>query len=321
MTAYILRRLALSLPVLLGITVLTFAFTNLMPGDPVSAMIPPNELQRLSPADLEARREALGLNKPIPVRYAIWIGQLVRGNLGYSLIDRRPVWTDIRERLWPTIQLTGLALLLALLIATPLGVLSALKQYSILDYVMTISSFLMVSIPGFFLALGAIYIFSLRLDILPTSGMRTIGEPWSLRDRGEHLLLPAAILSLQQVGPFMRFVRSAMLEVVRQDYVTTARAKGLAERTVLVRHAFRTALIPLVTVVGLSLPSLFSGSVLIETIFSWPGIGWLSITAVTQRDYTVLMGLGLISAIIILLSNLIADVCYVIVDPRIRYDD
>lgn len=320
MTAYILRRLALSVPVLLGITVLTFAFSNLIPGDPVSAMIPPNELQRLRPADVEARREALGLNKPLPVRYVIWLGQLVRGNLGYSLADRRSVWTNIRERLGPTLELTASALLLALLIAAPLGVLSALKQYSILDYVLTIASFLVVSIPGFFLALGAIYIFALRLNLLPTSGMRTIGQSWSLRDRVEHLLMPVVILSLQQVGPFMRFVRSSMLEVVRQDYVTTARAKGLGERAVLVRHAFRTALIPLATVVGLSLPSLFSGSVLIETVFSWPGIGWLSITAVFQRDYTLLMGLGLISAILILLSNLITDICYVVIDPRIRYD-
>jgi peptide/nickel transport system permease protein len=319
MTAYILRRLAISVPVLLGITLFTFLFINLAPGDPISALIPPTERHTLTPAALEAKKEELGLNRPLPIRYAIWLGQLVRGNLGYSYADRRPVTTHLRERVWPTLELSGCALGLALLVATPLGIISALRQYSIVDYVLTVLSFVALSIPGFFLALGAIYVFSLRLHLLPTSGMRTVGVPRSLGDHLEHLLLPVAILSLERVGPFMRFVRSSVLEVVQQEYVTTARAKGLSERLVILRHALRNALIPLITIVGLSLPSIFGGAVLLETIFSWPGIGMLSVAAVFQRDYTVLMGLGFASAVLILVSNLLTDICYVVVDPRIRY--
>jgi len=319
MTAYILRRLVISVPVLLGITLFTFLFINLAPGDPISAMIPPTERHTLTPEALDAKREELGLNRPLPVRYAIWMGQLVRGNLGYSYADRRPVTMHIRERIGPTLELSGCALALALLVATPLGIISALKQYSVVDYLLTVLSFVAVSIPGFFLALGAIYVFSLRLHLLPTSGMRTVGQPRSLEDHLEHLLLPVAILSLERVGPFMRFVRSSVLEVIQQEYVTTSRAKGLAERLVILRHALRNALIPLITIVGLSLPSIFGGAVLLETIFSWPGLGMLSVAAVFQRDYTVLMGLGFASAVLILLSNLLTDICYVVVDPRIRY--
>lgn len=318
MIAYIVRRVAVSLPVLLGITIFTFLFINLAPGDPITAMIPPNEMARLSKEGVEARRKELGLDKPLPVRYAIWVGELVRGNFGYSYAERRPVIDIIGDRLGPTLELTATSLALSLLIAIPLGIVSALRQYSLLDYLLTILSFISVSIPAFFLALGAIYVFSLRLGVLPTSGTRTVGQPWQLGDHLEHLLLPMVILSLERVGPFMRFVRSSMLEVIQQDYVTTSRAKGLAERTIIVRHALRNALIPLITIVGLTLPGLFGGAVLLETIFAWPGIGWLSVSAVFQRDYPVLMGLGFISAAIILTSNLLADICYVIVDPRIR---
>jgi peptide/nickel transport system permease protein len=319
MGRYIARRLLVSVPVLLGISVFLFVFMNLAPGDPVSALISPNERQTMTPERLEARREALGLNKPLPVRYLAWLRELARGNLGYSYADQRPVTDRITSRLGPTLELTGTALLISLLLAVPLGVVSALRQYSILDYVLTVLSFIAVSIPGFFLALGAIYIFALRLDVLPTSGMRTIGQPWTLGDHLQYAAMPIAILSLERVGPFMRFVRSSMLEVIRQDYVTTARAKGLAERVVISRHALRNGLIPLITIVGLSLPSVFGGVVLLEIIFSWPGIGSLSVNAVFQRDYPVLMGVGFISAVIILVSNLLSDVCYAIVDPRIRY--
>jgi peptide/nickel transport system permease protein len=319
MTGYMLRRLVISLPVLFGITVFTFLFINLAPGDPIDALIDPAEGQRLSQADLMHLREELGLNKPLPVRYAIWLGQLARGNLGYSYADRRPVTELLAERIAPTLELTATSLLLSLVLAIPLGIFSALRQYSWLDYVLTLLSFLVVSVPGFFLALGAIYLFAVKLDLLPTSGMFTVGKPWTWRDHLQHLLLPVAILSLERVGPFMRYVRSSMLEVVGQDYVTTARAKGLAERVVIYRHALRNALMPLITIVGLSLPGLFGGVVILETIFSWPGIGWLGVLSVSKRDYPVLMALGFISATLILVSNLLADICYAVADPRVRY--
>lgn len=319
MTAYVLRRLVISLPVLVGITIITFLFINMAPGDPVSAMIQPTERQSLSPAELETRRRELGLDKALPIRYVIWISELGQGNLGYSYADHRPVTTHIMERLWWTLELTGVALLFALLIAVPLGILTALKQNSILDHLLTISSLVVVSVPSFFLALGAIYVFSLQLNLLPTSGMRTVGEPWSLEDHFRHLILPVTILGLERVGPFMRFVRSAMLEVLHQEYVTMARAKGLTEPLVIWRHALRNALTPLITLVGVSFPSLFGGAVILETIFSWPGIGMLGIAAVFQRDYALLMGLGFASAVTVLLSNLLTDICYVFADPRIRY--
>ncbi len=316
---YLLRRLAISIPVLIGITLATYVIVNLAPGDPVTALISPEAASSLGPDWVAGQREALGLNKPLPVRYALWLKEVVRGNLGFSLQDRQPIGKKIAERIGPTFRLMFTALALAILIAVPVGILSALRQYSALDYAVTIFAFTAIAVPGFFLALAAIYVFSLKLGWFPTSGMNTVGKPETLGDSLRHLVMPATVLGLAEAAPLIRYIRSSMLEVKRQEYVTVARAKGLRESAVIGRHALRNALIPLVTVVALSLPRLLGGTVIIEKLFAWPGMGTLAITAVQGRDYPVIMAINLITAVLIVLSNLLADLVYAAIDPRIKY--
>ena len=318
MYRWIVRRILISIPVLLGITVLGFAFVRLAPGDPVRMMINPEYMAGGAEEYVARLRAELGLDKPMPIQYVAWLGEVAKGNLGYSYFDRRPVGDIVKERVWPTVELMGTALLVALCIGVPIGLLAAIHQYSALDYVSAVISLATISTPSFFLGLAAIYIFSLKLNLLPTSGMFTAGTPRSLGDDLHHLLLPAAILGLNLSGPFARYARSSLLEVIRQDYLTTARAKGLRERLIIVRHALPNALIPLITVIGIQIPALFAGAVVIEQIFSWPGMGQLALASITQRDYPVLTGFILIVAVLVLISNLLADVAYAVVDPRIR---
>jgi peptide/nickel transport system permease protein len=315
---WLIRRLLISIPVLLGITILSFCFVRLAPGDPVRMMVNP-EYMAGGAEDFVARKRAeLGLDQPLPVQYVAWLGQLTQGNLGYSFFDRRPVGDILKERLWPTTELMGTALLLALAFGVPLGLLAAIHQYSALDYISAVVSLATISTPSFFLGLAAIYIFSLKLDLLPTSGMFTAGQPRTLADDLQHLILPAVILGLNLAGPFVRYARSSLLEVIRQDYLTTARSKGLGGWLVILRHALPNALLPLITVIGIQIPALFAGAVVIEQIFAWPGMGQLALAAITQRDYPVLMGFTMIIAVLVLLSNILADVAYAVVDPRIR---
>jgi len=299
-------------PVLIGITVLIFIIINLAPGDPVDAMIDPSTMT--SSANIEALKEKYGLNKPVYMRYLIWLKELLKGNLGYSYRNNEPVLDRILRRIGPTVQFAGLSVIIAIIIGIPLGVISAIKQYSLTDYSLTIFAFLGISIPGFFVGLLSIYIFSLKLDILPPYGI----GPATL-ERFKFLILPAFSLGWARISGYLRYTRSSMLEVMNSDYITTARSKGLKERTVIFKHALRNAMITLVTIISLQLKAVFGGSVIIETIFAIPGIGLLAMTAVTQRDYPVIMGVSLVIAMIVLLSNLIADICYAIVDPRIRY--
>jgi peptide/nickel transport system permease protein len=319
MGRYILRRILISIPVLLGITVVTYVIVTLAPGDPVSALVDPEQVAALGPGWLEQQRAELGLDRPLPVRYGLWMKEIAQGNLGYSYSDRQPVADKISERIWPTVKLMLAVQLLALLIALPIGILSAVKQYSIIDYLATVFGFTTISIPSFFLALAGIYVFAVKLRWLPTAGMGTIGEPPSLLDSLQHLILPATVLGLAQAAPLIRYTRSSMLETIRQDYVRVARAKGLSEGSVITRHALRNALIPLVTVVALTLPQLLGGAVIIEQVFSWPGMGTLAIKAVRGRDYPTIMAINMIGAVAILISSLIADVIYAWIDPRINY--
>jgi peptide/nickel transport system permease protein len=317
MGAYILRRIIISIPVLLGITLLTFFAYNLAPGDPIDAMIDPSVA--MDPADLENLRQQLGLDQPAIVRYGIWLTQALQGNLGFSYRTGESVAQRILDRLPNTLQLTLTALAIAIGIGIPLGILSALRQYSSLDYSLTFFAFIGISIPSFFFALGAIYIFSLKLGLFPSSTMGDPDAEYYWLERIHHLILPALVLGLDRVASFLRYTRSSMLEVMSQDYMTTAKSKGLAENARVWRHGFRNALISVITIIGLSLPALFGGSVIVETIFAWPGMGQMAITAVTQRDYPVLMGVALVTSIAVLVSNLLADVAYAWADPRIRY--
>lgn len=319
MGRYLLRRLLLGIPVLFGITMATYAIVSVAPGDPVTAMLDPEQMAALGPGWVEQQKAALGLNKPAPVRYLLWLREVVHGNLGFSLNDRQPIAAKIAERLWPTLRLMSTAMAIALCISIPAGIFSALKQYSLLDYTVTVFAFAAISVPSFFLALGMIYILAVKLGWLPTAGMATIGRPPSVVDGLRHLVLPALVLGLAQAAPLIRYVRSGMLEVIRQDYVTVARSKGLRKRTVVYRHALRNALIPLVTVVALHLPALLGGTVIVEQVFAWPGMGTLAITALRGRDYPVIMAINLISALLVLTSSLLADLIYAVIDPRIRY--
>ena len=318
---YLLRRLALVVPLLLGITVVTFAIINIAPGDPITALINPLEMNVRGAAEIEQMREDLGLNQPIPVRYALWLKELVQGNLGYSIHNNRPVLELIVARLPASLGLTAAALTLAMTVGVALGVFSALRQYSFTDYLLAIVAFFGVSVPAFFIALLGMFIFSVKLRWLPVFGMWTPGEPTGLTlDLLRHSVLPVLALAIPQIAGYMRYARAATLDALGTEHVTTARAKGLRERVVLQRHVFRNALLPLVTIVGLSLPHVISGSFIIETIFSWPGIGLLGYTAILQRDYPLQLGIALIAALAVLLANLATDIVYGLVDPRIRYE-
>jgi peptide/nickel transport system permease protein len=249
MGTYILKRLLISLPVLIGITIIIFILINLAPGDPVTGMIDPT-LGDFSPELIARERAKLGLDKPLPVQYVLWLGRVARGDLGYSLISRKPVAELIGHRIWPTIRLTLAALLLSVITGIGLGVFTAVRQYSWADYLLTFLSFGAVSVPGFFLGLAFIYIFALKLHWLPTSGMQTLGQPASVGDSLRYMVMPVTVLGIGSAAPLVRYARSSMLEVLHQEYVNTARAKGLKDWVVILRHAFPNALIPLITVVG-----------------------------------------------------------------------
>lgn len=318
---YIIHRLLLVIPMLLGITVITFVLVNLAPGDPITAMLNPEEMNVLSEEEIQAQREAMGLNDPLPVRYWHWLTETAQGNLGYSLNSSRPVAQMIVDRLPETLLLAGSAEIIAAVLGVTIGIFSALRQYSIFDHLFTVFAFFGVSVPNFFFALIGMFIFSVQLGWLPVFGIWTPGEPNEFNwDLIKHAILPVSALALPQVAAYMRYARSSVLDAKNVDHVRTARAKGLSEGTVLRQHILRNAMIPMVTIFGLGLPGLIGGSFVIETIFSWPGIGELGYLSLVQRDYPLQLGITLMSATVVLFANLLTDLTYGLVDPRIRYD-
>jgi peptide/nickel transport system permease protein len=318
LVSYIVRRVLIAIPILLGITVLVFLLLAIAPGDPVSAFIRP-ELR----TNEEMRRiitERYGLDQPLPVRYFRWLGEALQGNLGYKTGGvGLPVLDTVIRGLGASVLLMGTALGIGIVVGIPLGVISALRQYSKLDYLLTGVAFLGISMPSFMLGLGGLYLFGLQLRIFPIGGMVTAGAPFSLPDLLAHLALPAIILGIGYVATLMRYTRSAMLEVLGSLYVTTADAKGLPPRIVVIRHALRNALVPIVTIIGLSLPDLVGGAVIIETVFSWPGLGLMMVEGVAGRDFPMIMGLSLVVAVTVLVANLLTDIIYAVADPRVRY--
>ncbi|MGH2533424.1 MAG: ABC transporter permease [Thermomicrobiales bacterium] len=318
MARYIQRRVAIAIPILLAITIGIFLLLQLTPGDPLNAYIPPD--QPLPPEQREALRRQLGLDRPLALRYLYWLRETVQGNLGYRAQTFEPVGDAIAHRIGPTLLLMGTAMAIGIASGVALGVLSAIKQYSFLDALLTVLAFLGLSVPVYLAGLLGLYIFALRVDWFPAGGYSTPGAPFSTWDRLHHLVLPASIIAVNYIASTMRYTRSAMLEVLGQDYVRTARAKGLRERLVVGVHALRNALLPVVTIIGAYIPNLLGGAVFIESIFAWPGMGRLFIDGVESRDYPLIMGLTLILAIIILTANLLTDVAYALIDPRIRYD-
>ncbi|MGE7839811.1 ABC transporter permease [Lysinibacillus sp. NPDC093712] len=315
MLGYILRRLLIAVPVLFGVSVINFIIMRMAPGNPVDMLVSP----KLPEAARQAKMIELGLNDPAYIQYWNWLKNLVlHGDLGYSMITYEPVTELIASRMGPTIILMGTALILGLIIAIPIGIYSATKQYSKLDYTFVTGSFLGVSIPNFFLALLLVYIFSIQLNWLPSGGMKELGSEGSFGSLLWHMILPVTVLVASVAGRNIRYVRSGMLEIMGQDFLRTARAKGVKEFFVVNKHAMRNALIPIVTIIGLEISILFGGAVVIEQIFSWPGIGQLTLSSIMSRDYSTIMGLNLVAAFVVIASNILTDIVYAFVDPRIR---
>ncbi len=317
MGRYIQRRLFINIPLLLIVTMLSFLLLQATPGDPLSAYVPPDAT--LSEEQRDALRERFGLDKPLPQRYLIWLGEAVQGNLGVSSRTGQDVLGMIGGRMGPTLLLMVTALVIGVSLGLLLGILTAIKRNTAIDMALSSTALFGISVPVYLAGLVGLYIFSVRLGWFPTGGYTTSGDG-SLLDRVHHLILPALVIAIQYVASTMRYTRSSLIEALSQDYVRTAYAKGLRYRPVVLRHGLRNALIPIATIIGTYIPNLLAGAVFIETIFTWPGMGRLFVESVNARDYPVVMGLTLILAIIILTANLLTDLTYALIDPRIRYE-
>lgn len=329
MTTYIVRRLLQMIPLLLVVSFVIFLITDLQPGDPIDQLrLDP----RITAEDIERLRAAYGLDQPIYERYASWLGRAVQGDLGYSQQYFMPASQYIfQERLPNTLILSGLAFLVSVLVAIPLGIFSALRQYTAADYILTFFSFIGFSLPVFWLGIMLIYLFAVQIPTwtngaisLPAGGYETPGVEGSgflevFGDRLRYLILPVFTLSFIQVAAWTRFMRASLLEVINQDFVRTAKAKGLSQRVVTYKHAVRNAIIPMVTLFGLSIPGLLGGATLTETVFSWPGMGRAIFEALVSKDFNIVMAALTFLALMTALFNLLADLAYAVVDPRIRY--
>lgn len=318
MRQYLTRRLLQMLPILLGISIIIFVIFALAPGDFIDA----NMSMGTSKERINELKALYGFDKPLPERYINWLGNTIKGNLGISLQFMKPVTSVIDDYIWNSFILAAISYIISIIIAVPVGILSATKQYSKFDMGATVFALMGIAMPSFFLGLLLIKYLSIDLALFPVSGMRTAGQNFTglayYMDIGKHLVLPAIVLGLSGVGSLMRYTRTAMLEVIKQDYIRTARSKGLAEKTVIYKHALRNALIPVVTLLGMMLPGLFSGAIITEQIFAYPGIGRIAMISLNKRDYPLLMGFNMILALLTLLGNLLSDVLYAAVDPRVR---
>lgn len=327
MGAYILRRVLWAIPLLLFVSIVVYGLLELSPGGPTAMYL--RRSGGISPEDIARMEAALGLHDPFYIKYLRWLGRVVQGDFGMAVTSSRPVSAEIMDRLPNTLYLMAIAWAVSLLIAVPIGILSAVKQYSKFDHLVTALTFVGQSVPSYFLGLILLLIFYMRLDnpitgkpLLPSGGVKTIGADlagWDMVwDRIEHLILPVAMLSATWIAWYSRFLRASMLETIHLDYVRTARAKGVRERAVILRHAFRNAAIPLVTIMALDLPLLFAGALYAEVIFSWPGMGRLFFQAAERRDYGLLMAIVMITSALIIVGNLLADIAYRLLDPRIK---
>jgi peptide/nickel transport system permease protein len=317
MATYIVRRLLIAIPILFGITLLLFAFVALAPGDPVDAYLRPEMAGNQALRQLISHQ--LGLDQPLPIRYLAWLGQTLQGNLGYAAITGEAVNGIVFRGLLASGALMLTAFAIGIVVGIPLGVLSALRQYSRLDFALTGIAFLGLSTPSFLAGIGGLYIFGLLLGIFPIGGMQTAAVPFTIGDFLRHLALPAMILGFGYSAIFMRYTRAAMLDVIHSPYMTTADAKGLPRRTVVVRHALRNALIPILSILGVYLPDMVGAAAITETVFTWPGLGLRVVDAANGRDFPVIMGIALIFAVAVLAANLLTDIGYAAADPRIRY--
>ncbi|HEV7324829.1 MAG TPA: ABC transporter permease [Bosea sp. (in: a-proteobacteria)] len=313
--SYVVWRIIHSIPLVIGVSIIGFGIMHLAPGGPLA-------VYTLNPTitvtDIERIKVALGLDQPVHIQYLTWAKSMLTGTWGFTFFGGRPVLEVIVERLPATMILMGTSMALAMLIGTAIGMLGAVRRGSIFDYLSTTGAMLALSFPTFWFGLMAIYIFAIELRWLPSGGMYELGEegnPWDLL---RHLILPAMVLTLVLVAQWSRYARSSFLDVIQQDYIRTARSKGLSTRAVLFGHAFRNAVIPLVALFGVQLPTLFSGALVAETIFSWPGMGRLFVDALNMKEYPILMGMIMFTALFVVVGNLIADIAIALIDPRVK---
>jgi peptide/nickel transport system permease protein len=327
MAAFVARRILGAIPLLLGVATLIFLVLNLAPGDPTAYYVSPG----VAPEVIEQIRRNFGLDQPLHVRYVRWLGNFVTGDFGYSFGQGRPVGDVIRDALPNTLILAGASLVLVFLVGIAAGVVQSVRQHSWVDRTLSVISLFFYSMPSFWLGLMLVLVFALKAYqwgwpiALPATGITSVDYdflgPWAkVKDRVAHMVLPVATLTLVLAAGIARYTRGQMLEVIRQDYIRTARAKGLPERTVILKHALRNSLIPVITLLGLYLPLLFSGAVFVEVIFAWPGMGRVIVDAIFQRDYPLVMATSFIFAVMVVLGSLVADVLYAVADPRIRYE-
>lgn len=312
MLTTIVKRLLQMIPMLVIISIISFALIKLAPGDPINSFVTPD----MNPADVERIRQSLGLDQPIYMQYFHWLVNLCQGNLGYSIINSQPVLEQIIERIPATLGLMGTSLLLTLLLAIPLGLIAAAYENTWIDKVLNSLSYIGISIPVFWFGMLLINFFSIKLGWFPSLGMRTIGET-SFKDMAWHAVLPVVTLTFQGCASYYRYVRSNTINQLKEDYVLFGYAKGLSKVRVLGYHVLKNALLPVITLLGMSLPQIISGAFITESIFSWPGMGSLGINAIFQLDYPVIMAITLFSALLLIIGNLLADIAYTIIDPRI----
>lgn len=317
MLRYCLHRLLIGLGMLLALTILIFVLLQLTPGDPIDAYINPNVA--MTQAEMDALRAQLGLDRPLPVQYLAWLGQAVQGNLGHSLQRfNETVSGLIASRIGPTLLLMAAGLAIAIVIGVTTGIISAVRRNSFPDYSFSVLALLGISSPAFLTALLGLYVFSVRLKWVPSGGMLTPATDFSIPDLLRHLALPALVLSIGHAALIMRYMRSSMLETLNQDYVRTARAKGVREFWVVVKHTLRNAMLPVVTLIGSTIGLAVGGAIFIESVFNWPGMGLLLINAVETRDYPVIMGATLVIGACVIIVNILTDLAYAVIDPRIK---
>jgi len=320
MARYVVRRLIQAIPIIIGISIITFFIVYSAPGDPFDRF----RSNRVSPEVIENLRRVYGLDQPLPVQFVKWFTTFWTfpwdpTAWGYSITDGQPVRDKIFERIPSTLQLMGTALFLTIVIAIPVGILGAVKQYSIADKTIAVVTTIGYALPTFWLGLILRQIFAQQLDLFPLFGKNTFGKEGDILDLLWHLFLPVLTLTIVGVAGWSRYMRASMLEVLRADYIRTAKAKGLASSRVIFKHALRNALIPIVTLLGLTIPTLLAGAAITEAVFSWPGLGFLGVSAVTERDYPVVLAFAMIGGVMVIIGNLLADVLYAVVDPRIKY--
>lgn len=316
MLKYIGKRLITAIPVLFIISLGAFLMLQLTPGDAADLYLTPESTQQ----QIETVRAAMGLDQPIHIQYFSWIQEVLKGNLGYSFSNNVPVTEILAERIGPTVLLMGTALIVAYLIGIPLGIFSGRLKGTLGDRLITAISFLGISIPSFFFGLSLIYIFGVEFGVLPTGGMYPLGTEPTFGIVVRHMILPVIVLSVAYLASMTRYMRSTTIDVYEQNYIRTAVAKGLNSREVYTFHGIRNSLIPIVTVIGTDIPKLVGGAIVTEQVFSWPGLGSLTMNAITQRNYPVILAITMLSAVVVLIANLVVDILYAVIDPRIKYD-